>query len=72
MPSTTSYPGRITYFWANDAGTSFDDNRLAWSTVARGGFDLHRVPGDHATMREEPHIAVIADRLQSMLRDVQK
>jgi thioesterase domain-containing protein len=67
VPSVKDYPGRITYFWASDAESSFDDNRLAWEKLARGGFEVHRVPGDHATMREEPNVAVLVEKLKPAL-----
>jgi amino acid adenylation domain-containing protein len=66
-PSVRDYPGRITYFWAKDAGSGYDDNRLAWKRLARGGFDLYQVPGDHATMREEPHVATLVEKLRPIL-----
>lgn len=41
VPARQMYPGRITLFWARDAGRDFEDNRLAWRRIAAGGFDLH-------------------------------
>jgi thioesterase domain-containing protein len=61
------YPGKITFFWARDAKRDFEDNRLAWRKLARGGFDLHVVPGAHTTMREEPHVAELAAKLRTCL-----
>ena len=66
-PAQKSYPGKITYFWARDAQVDFDDNRTAWSKLAAGGFELHVVPGDHGTMREEPNIAVLVEKLKASL-----
>jgi len=71
VPSVRDYPGRITYFWARDAETTYEDNRLAWAKLAGGGFDLHKVPGDHATMREEPNVAVLVEKLKPALAAAQ-
>ena len=61
------YPGKIIFFWANDAERDFEDNRTGWRLLAAAGFDLHVVPGDHATMREEPNVAVLAEKLRPAL-----
>jgi len=66
-PAVKNYPGRITYFWARDAESTFEDNRLAWAKLARGGFDLYEVPGDHGTMREEPNVGTLAEKLKVIL-----
>jgi aspartate racemase len=61
-----SYPGQITFFWAQDAERDFEDNRTGWRRLA-GGFELHTIPGDHGTMREEPNIAVLVEKLKLAL-----
>jgi thioesterase domain-containing protein len=66
-PARQIYPGKITLFWARDAKRGFEDNRLAWRRIAKGGFDLHIVPGTHTTMREEPNIAELAEKLKPYL-----
>jgi amino acid adenylation domain-containing protein len=67
VPASIDYPGKITYFWASDAESTFEDNRFAWARLAREGFELHKVPGDHGTMREEPHVRVLAEKLKLAL-----
>jgi thioesterase domain-containing protein len=57
------YSGKITLFWARDAKSDFEDNRLGWRRLAAGGFELHVVPGTHTSMREEPHVAELAQTL---------
>jgi thioesterase domain-containing protein len=61
------YPGKITYFWAQDAVRDFEDNRLGWRRIAAGGFDMHVVPGTHTSMREEPLVAHLVQRLRPYL-----
>ena len=60
---------RITYFLAreNEYRNRFEDNRLRWKTVAGGGFEVHVIPGRHDTIREEPHVAYLAEKLQTSI-----
>jgi len=67
VPARQEYPGKITLFWARDAAPDFEDNRLGWRRMAAGGFDLHVVPGTHTTMREEPFVAELAEKLKACL-----
>ncbi|HZE68260.1 MAG TPA: amino acid adenylation domain-containing protein [Pyrinomonadaceae bacterium] len=68
VPTRQVYPGKITLFWASDAQQGFADNRLAWRRIAAGGFDLHVVPGNHATMREEPNVAELVEKLKPYMQ----
>ncbi|MFD4371313.1 amino acid adenylation domain-containing protein [Streptomyces sp. NPDC058486] len=38
-----------------------------WRLLARAGFELHTVPGDHHTMMQQPHLTTLAQSLQSVL-----
>jgi amino acid adenylation domain-containing protein len=67
VPAQQEYPGKITFFWARDAKTSFEDNRLAWRRIAAGGFEVHVVPGNHTSMREEPNVNLLAQELKCCL-----
>ena len=66
-PARKLYPGKIMLFWAQDAEPDFEDNRLAWRKLAQGGFVVHEVPGNHTTMREEPNIGVLVEKLRPCL-----
>jgi thioesterase domain-containing protein len=68
VPAERIYPGKITFFYARDAESDFEDNRFGWRRSAAGGFEVHIVPGDHTTMREEPHVAVLAKKLKPWLK----
>ena len=60
-----SYPGKVTLLMCSDAPfRSYEDRRLAWSSVAEGGLDVHVVPGNHVTMETEPNIHVMGEHLQ--------
>jgi len=62
-------PARITYFLArdNEYRNRFEDNRLRWKTIAAGGFEVHVIPGRHDTIREEPHVAYLAEKLRASI-----
>jgi thioesterase domain-containing protein len=66
------YPGRITFFKANDTltGTSADPT-MGWSEWATGGVEVHVVPGNHANMMYEPHVETLAKELRACLDQVQ-
>ena len=59
------YPGKLTLFICSDAPMrAYEDRRLAWHEVAQGGLEIHVVPGDHATMEQEPNVQVLASHFQ--------
>jgi len=59
------YPGPLTIFSA--AGRSETALLAAWSALASGGVELHRVAGDHYTMLRPPLVAALANRLRECL-----
>ncbi len=67
VPRQREYPGKITLFFARDAKTDFEDNRLGWRRLADGGLDLYVVPGTHTSMREEPYVAELVEKLKGCL-----
>ncbi|MEU3076153.1 amino acid adenylation domain-containing protein [Streptomyces laurentii] len=38
-----------------------------WRVLARRGFELHTVPGDHHTMLRQPHLTTLAESLRGIL-----
>ena len=59
------YPGKLTLFICSDAPMrAYEDRRLAWHEMAQGGLEIHVVPGDHATMEQEPNVQVLAGHFQ--------
>jgi len=63
------YPGKITLFWATDWPTpSRNDARLCWAEFAEDGMELHRIPGSHGSFRFEPHVRVLAEKLDMCLK----
>jgi thioesterase domain-containing protein len=66
------YPGRVTLFKASETLTSTSpDPTFGWSEWANGGVEVHVVPGNHANLIYEPHVAVLAEKLTGCLNRVQ-
>jgi thioesterase domain-containing protein/acyl carrier protein len=67
-----SYPGCISFFKASETleGPSTDPT-MGWSDWARGGVDVHVVPGNHANLMYEPHVEVLAQKLTACLDQAQ-
>jgi amino acid adenylation domain-containing protein len=63
------YAGRITLFRAHrQAPGTRADPTLGWSAIARGGVEIHPMPGYHAAMISEPRVRVLAPVLRECLR----
>jgi thioesterase domain-containing protein len=50
----------------------FRDPLLGWGPLARGGFRLHALPGDHATMFIEPVVQQLCEKLAESLSQTTK
>jgi amino acid adenylation domain-containing protein len=63
-----SYAGRVTVFVADDrTRDGFTDPVEQWKKVAAGGVEAIKVPGNHSTLVSEPHVRVLAQRLDECL-----
>jgi len=69
MPRNMTYRGPLLFFHAEDLGgaPAYEDNRLRWEEIATEGFEIHRIPGTHLTMREEPNVAILAGIIEDYL-----
>jgi len=67
VPRGKVFDGKITMFYAGDEQSDIEDNRLGWEKLASRGLDLHVVPGTHTSIREEPHVALLAEKLRGCL-----
>jgi thioesterase domain-containing protein len=63
----SAYPGRITFFQAEQSYTRIFPIPAQWRRVARGGLDIQRVPGDHGTFMRGANVPAFAQRLRSLL-----
>jgi aspartate racemase len=65
---TKPYSGKVTVFMAAQHRPSTAEFlQTAWNDLAKGGVELHEVPGDHVTMIEEPHAEALAQSLRKCL-----
>jgi len=65
----TSYGGRISVFRARrQPRNRIRDLHLGWSRLAKGGVDVHFIPGDHGNVLKEPHVQGLAAALKKCLR----
>ncbi|MFN8596431.1 MAG: amino acid adenylation domain-containing protein [Anaerolineae bacterium] len=63
-----SFAGHVTLFRAEKPTEHTPrEPDFGWSTYALGGVTIVDVPGDHLGMMHEPHVAALADRLQTCL-----
>jgi thioesterase domain-containing protein len=64
------YPHSLTLIRAKDHLSMFEiDQTLGWRKLARGGVDVHTVPGDHYTMFNRPNVKVLAEEVNARLND---
>jgi thioesterase domain-containing protein len=62
------YGGQLTLFRARERViVSHPDPEMGWGPWAAGGVEIHEVPGDHITLLNEPHVQVLAERLNACL-----
>lgn len=60
------YPGRIAYVSAEETwhNPSFG---FGWVSLAMGGLDIYKVPGNHINIDEDPNVGVWAEKLKTIL-----
>ncbi len=64
----TSYSGRIVVFRAHrQPRNRIRDLYLGWGKLAKGGVDVHFIPGDHGNVLKEPHVQGLAAALKKCL-----
>jgi amino acid adenylation domain-containing protein len=62
------YDGVVTLFRATKLSIAHTyDTELAWRGLARGGLEIHDMPGDHVVMMSEPNVRILADKLNKCL-----
>ena len=69
------YPGKITLFVGAEQPEGFDitaDPAMGWGAWARGGVEVHRIPGGHLDVIRRPHVAVLAERLRRCLAQIDR
>jgi iturin family lipopeptide synthetase A len=71
------YPGKITFFKSSEVHNDDfaapelaeirKDPALGWAQFCTETIEVHMVPGDHVSMLTEPHVQILAERLQSCI-----
>jgi thioesterase domain-containing protein len=58
------YAGKVTLFQSIQASQG---EHYGWDLLARGGVEIHRIPGTHLSMLEEPNVAGLAKVLKACI-----
>jgi thioesterase domain-containing protein len=61
------YDGHLTIYCAADGARKGDVSY--WMHLARRGFEVYSIPGDHTSMLVEPNVSELAENLQSRLEE---
>jgi amino acid adenylation domain-containing protein len=65
------YPGRIAFFVSSARVDRAPDQSTpkweCWREMARGGFEIHVIPGDHKTIFDEPNVEFLRQELRECL-----
>jgi thioesterase domain-containing protein len=60
----------ITLFRCAERGPgAHPDYLMGWRNLALGGIQVVETPGDHGSMMKEPHVRVLAEKLDACVRD---
>jgi thioesterase domain-containing protein/acyl carrier protein len=64
-----AYPGHITFFRAEtpDEAHGYAPD-CGWLRFAKGGIEIHEVPGEHQTIFAQPNVSVLAEKLNACIR----
>ena len=68
------YADRVVYFSAQEKVMEkhrFEPMQAnGWNSLVAGGIEFYKVPGSHLTMHFEPHVRVLAEKLNACLEEV--
>jgi thioesterase domain-containing protein len=63
-----AYPGRVVLFCAGVTGGDAIGNDRGWSGIAKGGLEIHDIPGDHQTIFEPQYVEAVAKKLGACIQ----
>jgi amino acid adenylation domain-containing protein len=67
------FAGRATLFWSEYQDWYIKKHpTLGWGDLVTDGLDIQRIPGDHTSLMQEPHVRVLAEKLQSSIAEAAK
>jgi thioesterase domain-containing protein len=64
-----SYDGTIHLFRARKQPLRITDPSLGWNVVAPGHVKIEVIPGTHESMVTDPHVQILADKIQETIRE---
>ena len=64
------YPGRVALLLAEQSG-DIRDREMVWTTLSSAGLTVHRLPGGHFNIGDEPRAKRWAEQISSTLNDVE-
>jgi amino acid adenylation domain-containing protein len=68
-----SYSGQADLFWSDYQDWYIKDHPdLGWGDLITGGLNLQRVPGDHNSLMQEPHVQILAEKLRLSVNQASK
>ena len=66
--SIKTYPGKMVIVRGREShAVMHSDPWSGWRSVARGGIEVLEIPGHHMNMLDEPHVAVLAEKMKGVL-----
>jgi amino acid adenylation domain-containing protein len=67
------FAGRATLFWSEYQDWYIKKHpTLGWGDLVADGLDIQRIPGNHTTLMQEPHVRVLAEKLKSSIEQAAK
>jgi amino acid adenylation domain-containing protein len=66
----TVFAGKATLFWSEYQNWYIKKHpTLGWGEVVADGLDTQRIPGNHTTLMQEPHVQVLARKLRLSIEE---
>ncbi len=67
------FAGSATLFWSEYQDWYIKKHpTLGWGDLVADGLDIQRIPGNHTTLMQEPHVRVLAEKLELSIAEAAK
>jgi thioesterase domain-containing protein len=67
------FTGRATLFWSEYQDWYIKKHpTLGWGDLVTDGLEIQRIPGNHTTLMQEPHVRVLAEKLELSIAEAAK
>ncbi len=68
-----TFAGRATLFWSEYQNWYIKKHpTLGWGDLVADGLDIQQIPGNHTSLMQEPHVRVLAEKLQVSIAEAAK